>query len=88
MSDHIKKTWRDINISCLTYIVTDKVKTKAPLRGRKVGGVGVMKGKELKRKEIEVFHTLGGSVEGRVQGTGNWCVYYWRGCRGNTTVYY
>ncbi len=37
-----------------------------------VGGVSVMKGNDLKFKEIEVSHTLGGSGEGRVKGRGNW----------------
>jgi hypothetical protein len=48
-------------------IGTDKAKAKG---GRKVGGVGVMKGNELKLKEIEASHTLGGAREGRVQGRG------------------
>ena len=44
--------------------------------GRKVGGVGVMKDKDLKFEEIESSHTLGGSGEGRDQGRGKW-----RGCK-------
>ena len=44
--------------------------------GRKVGGIGVMKDKELKLKEIEASHTIGGSGESHVQGRGKW-----RGCR-------
>ena len=31
-----------------------------------------MKGNELKLKEIETSHTLGGAGEGRVQGKGKW----------------
>jgi hypothetical protein len=35
-----------------------------------------MKDKELKFKEIQFSHILGGGGEGRVQGRGKW-----RGCR-------
>ncbi len=31
--------------------------------GRKVEGVGVMKDKDIKLEDIEVFHTLGGAKE-------------------------
>ena len=34
-----------------------------------------MKDKELKVEEIEASHTLGGAVEGRVQGRGKWREY-------------
>ena len=44
--------------------------------GRKVGGVGAMKDKELKLKDID-----GGTGEGRVQGRGKW-----RGCRSYSGV--
>jgi hypothetical protein len=33
-----------------------------------------MKDKELKVEEIEASHTLGGALEGRVQGRGKWRV--------------
>ena len=42
--------------------------------GRKVGGVSVMKHKELKLEEIEGSHTLGGEGEGRVQGRVKTCL--------------
>ena len=45
--------------------------------GRKVGGVGVMKEKEINLEEIETSRTLGGSGKGRVQ---TW-ERKWRGCR-------
>ena len=54
------------------FIITDKAKAKGGGIRRKVGGVGVMKGNELKLKEIEASHTLGGAGEGRVQGKGKW----------------
>ena len=38
------------------------------LRGRKAGGVGVMKDKELKLKETEASHTLGGIHQSRRSG--------------------
>jgi len=38
------------------------------LRGRKTGGVGVMKDKELKLKETEASHTLGGIHQSRRSG--------------------
>ena len=40
------------------FIITDKAK----LVGEEAKGVGVMKDEELKIEEIEVSHTLGGSV--------------------------
>ena len=42
------------------FIITDKAKAEGV---RKVGGVGVMKGNELKLKEIEAPHTLAGRGE-------------------------
>ncbi len=50
------------------FVLTDKGKAKG---WRKVGGVGVMKGNELKLKEIEASLTLGGAGK-VIHGRGKW----------------
>jgi len=52
--------------SAYLFIITDKARSK----GRKVGGVGVMKDEERKLDEIEASQVERGKVVSRGEGSG------------------
>ena len=69
-----------VRIHTSKYVVTWSSLRWEETEGRRCG-VGVMKDKEIKLKEIEVSHKLGGVGKGRVQGREKW-----RGCRRYTGI--